>query len=413
VTDSGAGTTAARMPWGMGWVRHIVRAEVLAPLPLGERYRVQLLVGLSAFVFATSGLSLVIAVIVSGPAISNIPIALAFLATLGATAIVARSPRWLAPLLLAGAVFNQGFVAVMTLAYGGVVASGFNILWAASGPVWVAMFVGRRPTLVITLLFLVNVAFVTAWTAAGMPVGTNPTDPLTGAAYNVVLFGLSTAMAMVWFVEQRDLAEARVDALLHNVLPGAIAERMKLGPVGAEQRDVAVLFADVAGFTPLAATLAPEALLGLLDALFREVDALVDAHGLQKIKTIGDCYMVATGVPTGAADPAALARFSLALRDLVAARDFAGHRLQLRIGMASGPAVAGIIGARRLVYDLWGDTVNTASRLESTGRPGAIHVSEALAGALAERFELESRGPIEVKGKGTLTTSWLHGERAT
>ena len=173
-----------------------------------------------------------------------------------------------------------------------------------------------------------------------------------------------------------------------------------------------VLFADIVGFTPLAERLRPRELLDLLDDIFTRFDALVLERDLEKIKTIGDNYMVAAGVPRARDDHAAVvADLALAMQREIA--DIASRRelaLSIRIGLHSGPAVAGVIGVKKFAYDLWGDTVNTASRMESHGAPGRIQISDETRRLLGDRFATESRGSIEIKGKGSRRTWWLVGE---
>jgi class 3 adenylate cyclase len=169
-----------------------------------------------------------------------------------------------------------------------------------------------------------------------------------------------------------------------------------------------VMFADIVGFTVLSAQRAPEQVVAMLNGVFTRLDALVDAFGLEKIKTIGDAYMVASGIPTPRKDHAqVLARFALAARDELAEHNLTTDTpVQLRIGINSGPVVAGVIGRRRFLYDLWGDTVNTASRMESHGIPGQIQITETTRALLDGEFACTERGVIDVKGKGP-TRTWL------
>jgi class 3 adenylate cyclase len=211
-------------------------------------------------------------------------------------------------------------------------------------------------------------------------------------------------------------AHARSERLLMNVLPVQIADRLKdREEVIADRFEGAsVLFADIVGFTGLSARLPPEQVVRLLDGLFSRLDQLVDEFELEKIKTIGDAYMVAAGIPVPRADHAhVLARFALAAREDLATRNLTSDTpVQLRVGISSGPVVAGVIGRRRFLYDLWGDTVNTASRMESHGIPGRIQITDATRALLGEQFECTDRGVIDVKGKGPTHTWILQDERA-
>jgi class 3 adenylate cyclase len=214
-------------------------------------------------------------------------------------------------------------------------------------------------------------------------------------------------VAMCLLEEER----GRAERLLLNILPEPIAARLKRsGESIAEHSDgVTVLFADIAGFTPLSSSKSPQELVGLLNRVFTEFDALADAYGLEKIKTIGDAYMAVAGLPQPQADHAQrAARMALAMQQAIArvAAD-TGEPLALRVGLHSGPVVAGVIGRRKFAYDLWGDTVNTASRMESHGVPGAIHCTETTGSLLRGAFRLEPRGAMEIKGKGEMNTFLL------
>ena len=206
---------------------------------------------------------------------------------------------------------------------------------------------------------------------------------------------------------------ARSRRLLLNVLPQRIVDRLDAGEERIADRhdDVTVLFSDVVGFTRIAAGLPASTLIDDLNDLFSDFDAICEASGVEKIKTIGDAYLAVGGLPGGAPDHgAAIAETALRMLDHVAKhREHADW--QLRIGLNGGPVSAGIIGTTKFVYDIWGDTVNVASRLESTSLPGRIHVSDELAASLAGRYVLEPRGETELKGKGAMTTWFLVGPR--
>jgi adenylate cyclase len=203
---------------------------------------------------------------------------------------------------------------------------------------------------------------------------------------------------------------------LLNILPAPIADQLRHGPttIAESQPDVTILFADIVGFTPLAEGIGPGAVVDLLNDVFSTLDDLADAAGLEKIKTVGDAYMVAGGIPTPRPDHLAAVLGMALLMGKAVARvgDPHGQALQLRIGIDSGPVVAGVIGRRKFSYDLWGDTVNSASRMESHGVPGRIQVTERVARAGQHQFEFEARGRIDVKGKGSMCTYLLVGERS-
>jgi class 3 adenylate cyclase len=207
--------------------------------------------------------------------------------------------------------------------------------------------------------------------------------------------------------------QERSERLLLNVLPAPIAARLKRGEavIADGFAEVTVLFADLVDFTGRSQETSPERVVRLLDDLFSAFDRLAERHGLEKIKTIGDAYMVVGGLPEPRPDHAeAVADMALDLREEVARhRDPGGRPLALRIGIDSGPVVAGVIGRRKFSYDLWGDTVNTASRMESHGAAGCIQVTERTWRRLRDRYRFERRGPVQVKGKGELVTWFLVG----
>jgi len=211
------------------------------------------------------------------------------------------------------------------------------------------------------------------------------------------------------------LEHERSENLLLSILPKPIADRLKHDRSTIAERfpEATVLFADIVDFTPASASLTPEATVAWLNALFSLIDSLSDRFGLEKIKTIGDAYMAVAGLPTPRADHAeAAADMALEIQRQLATRTTPnGRPLQMRIGIHTGPVVAGVIGTRKFIYDLWGDTVNTASRMESQGVPGAIQVTDAAYQRLRDRYELECRGTIQVKGKGEMLTYVLKGRR--
>jgi len=216
------------------------------------------------------------------------------------------------------------------------------------------------------------------------------------------------------FTVELQAEKSKSDALLLNILPASIVERMRRGEVGIADRfpEATILFSDLVGFTSLAGKSSPGQIIEILNSLFSSFDALAKRLRLEKIKTIGDAYMVAGGLPEEQPDHA-LAVADMALGMIEAVRQIGaqfGENLEVRIGIHSGEVVAGIIGQHRFIYDVWGDTVNTASRLESSGVPNRIQISEATHQRINDKFHCELRGPIEVKGKGAMLTYFL-GER--
>ncbi|WP_293130115.1 adenylate/guanylate cyclase domain-containing protein [Microcoleus sp. bin38.metabat.b11b12b14.051] len=211
------------------------------------------------------------------------------------------------------------------------------------------------------------------------------------------------------------LAQQKSDDLLLNILPAAIVENLKKGEGYPAERfeSATVLFADLVDFTSLAARISPLELVDLLNQIFSKFDELTEKHGLEKIKTIGDAYMVAGGLPVPRADHAdAIANMALDMQEAIANfKADTGEPFQIRIGIHTGPVVAGVIGTKKFIYDLWGDTVNVASRMESHGLSGYIQVTGAVYEQLKDRYLFEERGEITVKGKGDTSVYWLKAKK--
>ena len=308
---------------------------------------------------------------------------------------------------------------------GGFAASSAVSLWAFTCPVGALLFVGARQAVPWFVAFGALVAIsgaIDPVLSAGAP--EIPAGVMVSFFVLNILGVCATAYVLLQYflrARERALAElgverAKSDRLLLNVLPASVASRLKESDqVIADGFGAAtVLFADIVGFTPLAQALPPTDAVALLDRVFAGWDRLADRYGVEKIKTIGDAYMVAGGLPTPREDHAE-AIADLALEMGTEAKRCAGEGglpLEVRIGIDTGPVVAGVIGRAKFSYDLWGDTVNTASRMESHGIPGAIQVTERAYERLRGRYELRRRGTIEVKGKGPMTTYLLLGRRS-
>lgn len=206
----------------------------------------------------------------------------------------------------------------------------------------------------------------------------------------------------------------RAEQLLLNILPASIADRLQNGErqIADKVDDATVIFADVTNFTPLSENYSAEEIVSLLNSLFSAFDALAEEYGVEKIKTMGDSYMAASGIPIERPDHAeAAVNMALSMLTVLAEVNAAsGNNLNIRIGLHCGPVVAGVIGVKKFIYDLWGDTVNTASRMESHGEAGKIHVSEALYTKLHDKYRFQERGNIEIKGKGSMKTYFVLGK---
>jgi adenylate cyclase len=296
---------------------------------------------------------------------------------------------------------------------GGLDASSSVVVWSFFAPLGAVAF--DRPArawpwfaaFIVTTLLVVSLSEVVRPEGADLPNGFVRTFDVL----NIVAVSFVTTMLLVVFARGRETAQARVETLLLNVLPEEIAQRLQAEPnaIADDFDDASILFADVVDFTPLASRLAARDVVGLLDRLFTAFDELVDRYEVEKIKTIGDSYMVAAGVPRPRPDHAqALAGLAIEMRDC-ARTCLPDNDLRLRIGISSGPVVAGVIGRRRFLYDLWGDTVNMASRMESHGRSDEIQITRPTWELLRDDFATEPLGHVDVKGKGAVETWRLVG----
>jgi adenylate cyclase len=308
--------------------------------------------------------------------------------------------------------------ALGTVMLGGLDESSSVILWSLLAPLGAVAF--DRPgrawpwfaAFVATVVLALALSEVVRPNGADLPNGFVRTFDVL----NIVVVSLVAMVLLVTFARGRDTAQARVEALLLNVLPAEVAQRLQSDPnsIADHFDDTSILFADVVDFTPLSSRLDAREVVELLDRLFTSFDELVDRHDVEKIKTIGDCYMVAAGVPRQRPDHAhALAGLALEMRECAKSclPDGADHDLRLRIGISSGPVVAGVIGRRRFLYDLWGDTVNMASRMESHGAPDTIQITRTTFELLRDDFVIEPIGLVDVKGKGAVETWRLVGQR--
>jgi class 3 adenylate cyclase len=321
-------------------------------------------------------------------------------------------------------LFRFGQIVLMTVlpfllqwSLGGYVASSAVSLWALVAALGALFFYSARQAVpwFVAFVGLTVVSGLADSRLAASPAAIPEGIRVAFFVLNILGVSLTAYLLLQYSLRTRDAALARSDDLLLNVLPRSIAQRLKRDPgVIAERFDeVTVLFADVVDFTAFAERTSPEGVVGVLDEIFSAFDRLTQGRGLEKIKTIGDAYMVAGGLPEPRPDHVrAVAELALEMQAQLARLSAAhGSGLAIRIGIDTGPVVAGVIGRHRFVYDLWGDTVNTASRMESHGVPGRIQVTEAVRRALRDRFAFEDRGEIEIKGKGRVRAYLLVGER--
>jgi adenylate cyclase len=321
--------------------------------------------------------------------------------------------RFVVLLISAGVVF----VPSATFVGGGITGSSAGLVWAFLIPAYAILALGPHRAVRWFVVYLgVIVAMVLVDPLARVAVA-RPSYELQvfGQLENTILPLAITFLLLRYTDTRRLAAEARVDELLTNAIPSTIAARLRRGErrIADAYPDTTVLFADIVGFTPWARRTPPSEVVDVLDDLFSAFDASAERHGLEKIKTIGDAYMAVAGAPTPRADHAAVT--VAAARDMIRVVDerraAGGAPLEIRVGIASGPTVGGVIGQRRLLFDLWGDTVNLASRMESSGVPGRIHVAASTRALLGRDVESEPR-EVEIKGLGRLTTYLLPETKA-
>jgi class 3 adenylate cyclase len=298
------------------------------------------------------------------------------------------------------------------VAFGGLLQSNGNVVLAVLVPMGAVLLLGRRAALPTFLGFAVLVVGAAVTNDAMRTL--LPIAPALGAALYAInlLTAGAIGLGLVTFIDgERVRAKAQSESLLLNVLPRAIVDRLQGGEqvIADHCPDVTVLFSDVVNFTPFSERVAPERVVQVLNDLFTAIDELAERYRLEKIKTIGDAYMVVAGVPQAREDHAqVMLQMAIAMHAVADAQpEIDGHRLQLRTGIATGPVVAGVIGRRKFSYDLWGDTVNTASRMESSGIPGCVQVTEATWQRVRDSYPWQVREDVEVKGKGPMTTYLL------
>jgi adenylate cyclase len=303
---------------------------------------------------------------------------------------------------------------LVTLSLGGFKQSSVVIIWAALCPLGSLLLEDLRSTsfwiVGFVVLLIVSAALQPVLPPAALPeLFITWFFVLNVGAVVTITFGL-----LYYFVGRRNFFQQQAEMLLLNILPKEISAALKAEQrtIAAEYPAVSILFADVVGFTPMAAKMTPMELIGLLNQVFICFDGLVEKYDLEKIKTIGDCYMVASGVPRIRSDHAtALVNLALDMQAAVAGTRFGGHELAFRMGINSGPVVAGIIGRKKFIYDLWGESVNLASRMESHGRTRCIQITRNTYELVKDAFDCETMGMIEVKGAGQMEVWHVLGRK--
>ena len=316
-----------------------------------------------------------------------------------------------------------------------ITASGF-VLWGLLAPIVAVLVYSPRDSIPWFAAYIVLIVAAAGGDYYLFAEGAKP--PAVPAKTIVVFFALNfvAISSVVYFLlryaaVERDKSKARLEEahrllqseqerserLLLNILPGPVAERLKMedGTIADGFADVTVMFADIVNFTTLAEGMSPNQILAMLNKVFSSFDSLAEKHGLEKIKTIGDAYMVAGGLNDEASInySEAIARMALEMRDLLASDlSVNDHRLEIRMGIGTGPVVAGVVGKKKFIYDLWGDTVNLASRITAESVPGMVQVDVTTYRRLRNRFEFDPPKTIYLKGKGDTTVYTLRGRKA-
>jgi adenylate cyclase len=329
----------------------------------------------------------------------------------GNLAVLARTKRF-ERYVVAFIAIGAPFTIFSTVLVGGVTHSSGALVWAFLVPAYALLALGPRRATPWFLVFLGTLGLavaidplVSGWFA--------PLPYTSQLIFYVQNIGapLTVTFLLLRYVDiRRRAAEARSDELLTNAIPSSIAARLRHGEsrIAEAYPATTVVFADVVGFTPWANRTEPERVVSLLDDLFTRLDAVAATHGIEKIKTVGDAYMAVAGAPEARDDhaPAAIEFGGAVLAEVADWRRANDLHLEVRIGIASGPVVGGVIGRRRILFDLWGGTVNLAARMESSGLPGRIQVADSTRALVDGRYAFEERR-IEIKGLGPMTTFLL------
>jgi adenylate cyclase len=307
---------------------------------------------------------------------------------------------------------------LLMIALGGFVKSSAVILWSLLSPLGALLFDEPRYALRWLVAYL-GLAVVSGFLEA-RPFSSSSLSPTIVTIFFILNIGTVSAIAitlLAYFVSEKNRLfillrneQGKSENLLLNILPQEIATILKneSRTIADNYADASVMFADMVGFTPLSAKLAPVETVNLLNEVFSFFDSLLDKYGVEKIRTIGDSYMVASGVPRRRPDHAqALVCMAIEMRDYIATHTFGnGQHVSFRIGINSGSMIAGVIGSRKFVYDVWGDAVNVASRMESHGTSGTIQITRATYELIKDEFVCEPRGTVNVKGKGEMEV-WI------
>ena len=334
----------------------------------------------------------------------------AFVVVVGSSLMVCHLIRKHRPLVYIQILCIIYITTFIQWSIGSVFDSGFVLAWAFCGPVIALMYFSIKHSMIWLLLYLVNIAITVVFDDFFALHGQQVSEDIRLFFFimNLCVSSLVVFVFASTFVTSAVSERAKADGLLLNILPRKTAQLLKLRPgVIAEEYDKAsVLFADIVDFTRYSSAVGPDQLATKLNDIFFRFDELTNRHGLEKIKTIGDAYMVVGGVPEPKANHTqAIADLALdMLSTIKEIKREGGDSFSLRIGIHTGPVVAGVIGKYKFAYDLWGDTVNVASRMESTGTANTIQVTDAVYRTLRDKYQFSERGTVDIKGKGAMVT---------
>lgn len=392
------------------------RPSVLETDTLEERRQKVTLVILTGICFCASIVWGTMYLAILGPTIT-VFITYGFTLVLGLALLVFFTTKRLSLLLYPFFFMILWNPIAMQWSLGGFAASGVLMTWSVLAPFCALMFQSLRKAIWWFAAYLVLLAISLAFDQQVQQLAPPLSHRVSMLFLGMNIIGPSVAifLTMMYFVNAFQREYDRSESLLLNILPREIVPILKSGreTIADHYETCSIMFCDMVGSTPLFANMAPEEVVDWLNEVFSMFDRLVEKYGLEKIRTIGDNYMIASGVPTPRADHAtAIAALALDIvQGLEQLPDRGGKRMAFRLGINSGPIVAGIIGKMKFQYDLWGDTVNIASRMESHGEVGKVHVSAATYELIKDDFECDPRGTIPIKGKEKMETWFLVGPK--
>lgn len=331
--------------------------------------------------------------------------------------LIAKLTKWLRLLLIVQLTLIFLLPGLLQMSLGGFVNSGGVIMWSMLAPICSLFFQSVRSAINWFYAFVLGF-FTVASIESSLTTHSfiNESTQRFFLIINIVGLSITVFASVLYFVKRLEATFERNQRLLHIVLPESIAKRMGKSdkPFVQHVNSATILFADIVGFTKLSERLSPDSIVKLLNQIFSAFDQLADINKVEKIKTIGDAYMVAGNIPLPLKDhPEHIADMAIEMHRIIyAIAKEKNLPLELRIGIHTGPVAAGVIGHRRMAYDLWGDSVNIASRMESHGIAGYTQISQESAKHLKDDFVIEARGTLEIKGKGTMKTYFLHNRKS-